>query len=213
MTDLGGNLDLLAALCGTEDLLMDLLEEPEAVADALAAIDALWIRWYDRLDAIIAPASDGLRGCWMQLLSRGPFYPLQCDFAAMIAPALFAEQVVPSLRRLADHLGRAVFHLDGPDMVAHLPHVCSVPQIHAVQWTPGAGQPGEQDPVWYDCYRRIIDAGRKVVLLCFPPDPEALRRLFRALPADAFYIHVEGPDRATGLAMQAVVDSAGPCSG
>lgn len=209
MTDLGGNLDLLSALHGAEDLLMDLIEEPEAVAAALAAIDRLWIAWYDELDAVIAPASDGLRGCWMQLLSQQPFYPLQCDFAAMLSPDHFGEQVRPSLQRLSDHLGRAVFHLDGPGMIGHLQHVCSVPQIHAVQWTPGAGQPDVHDPAWFDLYRRIIDAGRKVILLCFPPDVAAVRQLTEALPAREFYIHCEGPDAATGEALQRILDRAG----
>jgi 5-methyltetrahydrofolate--homocysteine methyltransferase len=198
MTDLGGALDLLAALRSSGALLMDLVESPEAVGRAMARLDALWTQQYAELDAICTSANGPVRGCWMQLLSAEPFYPLQCDFAAMISPQMFRDFVTPSLRRCGGFLGRAIFHLDGPDMIQHLPHVTCVEEVRAVQWTPGAGQPDVDDPQWHHLYRQIIDAGRQVVLLCYPPDAGRLRRLFEALPAESFYLLIEGPDRATG---------------
>ena len=197
MTDLGGNLDLLSALRGPAELMIEMMERPEDVQRALEAIDTLWTRWYDRLDRIITPPG-GPRGCWMQILSASPFYPLQCDFAAMISPEMFGQFVKPSLERITSHLGRSVFHLDGPNMVGHLPHVCSVGGLHAIQWTPGAGNPPVEDPHWHGLYRQIIELGCKVVLLCFPPDVTAVRTLLDSLPAGGFYLHFEGPDRVTG---------------
>ncbi len=198
MTDLGGNFDLLSALCGTTQLLMNLMDKEAQVHAALERLDEMWMLWYRRFDGIFAPASHGYRGCWMQIVSDSPFYCLQCDFGAMISPEMFRDFVRPSLVRIAGQLGRAVFHLDGPQMRAHLPHICDVPEIHAVQWTPGAGNPGVEDPAWFNMYREIIDRGCKLVLLCFPPEPDMVERLFAALPANEFYLHFEGPDRATG---------------
>lgn len=201
MTDLGGALDLLAALHTSNDLLMALVTEGRKVSDAMEQVDKLWIDAFSRLDAICTRANGELRGCWMQLISRQRFYPLQCDFAAMISPEMFRDFVTPSLRRCGAFMGRAIFHLDGPSMIGHLPHITSVEQIRAVQWTPGAGQPDVDDEGWFDLYRRIIDAGRKVILLCYPPDEAKLRRLFSALPAEAFYLLIEGGDRATAQAL------------
>lgn len=198
MTDLGGALDLLAALRTSNALLMDLIESPLQVQEAMARLDELWMQQYEKLDAICTGANGTVRGCWMQLLSARPFYPLQCDFAAMISPEMFRDFVTPSLRRCAEFLGRAIFHLDGPSMIPHLPHVAAVDQIRAIQWTPGAGRPDVDSPQWHDLYKKIIDAGRKVILLCYPPEADKLRTLFAALPAESFYLLIEGPDRATG---------------
>jgi len=206
MTDLGGNLDTLAALRGAQDLLMDLIDQPEMVQASLEKLDMQWLQWYSRFDRIISESSSSCRSAWMQILSEKPFYPLQCDFGALLSPEMFNEFVRPSLQRIGQGLGRAVFHLDGPAMQGHLPYVFEVPEVHGVQWTPGAGNPDVYDECWFDLYRTIIEGGRKVILLCFPPDAEALQRLFRALPSKEFYIHVEGPDREIGEALQRLVD-------
>jgi hypothetical protein len=76
-----------------------------------------------------------------------------------------------------------------------------VDEIRAIQWTPGAGNPEVEDPGWYDLYTRIIDHGKKVVLLGFPADADAARALFQALPAREFLLHVEGPDAEAGRRM------------
>ncbi len=199
MTDLGGALDLLAALRTSNALLMDLIESPQQVHQAMARLDALWTQQYEKLDAICTGANGAVRGCWMQLLSASRFYPLQCDFAAMICPEMFRDFVTPSLGRCAEFMGRGIFHLDGPSMIPHLPHVACIEEIRAIQWTPGAGQPDIESPQWHDLYKQIIDAGRKVILLCYPPDADRLRTLFSALPAESFYLLIEGPDRPTGL--------------
>jgi 5-methyltetrahydrofolate--homocysteine methyltransferase len=206
MTDLGGALDLLAALRTSNALLMDLIESPRSVNEAMENVDRLWIETFAHFDALCSQANQGLRGCWMQLLSPCPFYPLQCDFGAMISPEMFRDFVTPSLQRCAGAMGRAIFHLDGPGMVPHLPHVTCVEEIRAVQWTPGAGQGDVDDPQWHELYRSVIDAGRKVILLCYPPEPDKLRRLFAALPAESFYLLIEGPDRSTGERVLAAID-------
>jgi len=198
MTDLGGNLDLLAAWRGSTNMVFDMVDQPELVQRVLERADRLWQHWFTAFDAILAPASGGLHGYWMQLISEKPFCCLQCDFAAMLSAEMFRDIVSPSLVRTSKFVGRAVFHLDGPRMQQHLDAICAIPEIHAVQWTAGAGNPGVEDAQWDALYRRIIDHGRKVVLLCYPPNPDALKRLFSKLPSREFYIHVEGPDRISG---------------
>ena len=54
-TDLGGNLDVLASLLGTERLLLDLIDCPEEVERVAGQITNLWLRYYDELDALIRP--------------------------------------------------------------------------------------------------------------------------------------------------------------
>ena len=58
-TDLGGNLDILASFLTTEQLLFDVVEQPEEVLRLVDQITDLWLRYYDELDAIIRPACRG----------------------------------------------------------------------------------------------------------------------------------------------------------
>ena len=53
MTDLGGMLDILASLRGTETLLMDLMTDPDKVKQATVRIRVLWHRYFDELSTII----------------------------------------------------------------------------------------------------------------------------------------------------------------
>ena len=48
-TDLGGNLDILASLRGTQNLLLDLYDCPEVVDRLTAEITRLWLYYYDEL--------------------------------------------------------------------------------------------------------------------------------------------------------------------
>ena len=52
-TDLGGNLDILASFRETGGLLYDLMDHPEHVERLADKITALWLRYYDELDALI----------------------------------------------------------------------------------------------------------------------------------------------------------------
>jgi hypothetical protein len=75
-TDLGGNLDILASLRGTETLLLDLVDHPDEVERLASQITGLWLRYYDELDAIIRPACRGT-SCWTPLFSPGKTYMLR----------------------------------------------------------------------------------------------------------------------------------------
>ena len=90
---------------------------------------------------------------------------MQCDFSAMISPVMFERFVVPSLSEQCAWLDRALYHLDGPDCVRHLDLLLQIPNLHAIQWTPGAGEPGAGDPKWFSLYDRILRAGKSIQAL------------------------------------------------
>lgn len=88
--DLGGILDILAALRTTNELLVDTLDEEAAVIDAACRkIEAVWRARYAGYDRIFAGANGGLRSSWMPIPSKKTYFPLQNDFGAMISPAMF----------------------------------------------------------------------------------------------------------------------------
>ncbi len=155
--DLGGNLDVLASFRTTEGLLMDLYDAPEEVERLSGEITALWLHAYDALDAIIRPTCRGTVP-WAPIWAEGTSYMLQCDFAYMISPAMYARFVLPDLTACCAHLSHGFYHLDGPAQLAHLDALLAIERLRGIQWVPGAGHP--EPECWPEVLRRIVGDGK-----------------------------------------------------
>jgi len=164
VSDLGGNLDILASLRSTWTLLTDLHDDPEMVLKAVEIIDEAWMECYSTLRAIINNSGQSGHTTWLGPWCGTAYYPLQCDFAAMISPEDFARFVMPSLRRASDFLDHSIFHLDGPEQIVHLDQLLSVERIDGIQWVPGDGKPPVFDKTWFPMYEKIQAAGKCLVL-------------------------------------------------
>lgn len=156
-TDIGGNLDILASLRGTQNLLMDLYDSPEEVERLAERITQLWLRYYDELYTIIHSADNGTTS-WTPLWCPERYYMLQCDFAYMISPAMFERFVMPDLLSCCDHLDFSFYHLDGKGQIRHLEMLLSIEGLHGIQWVPGDGQPPAW--VWLQLLKRIRDGNK-----------------------------------------------------
>ena len=156
-TDLGGNLDILAGLRGSERLLLDLTDEPDEVARLVGQITPLWLRYYDELFTLTSAAGRG-NACWGPCWSPGKGYMLQCDFSYMISPAMFERFVMPDLRACCDYLDYGFYHLDGKGEIAHLEQLLSIKRLRGIQWQPGDGQPMADS--WLPLLRRIRAGGK-----------------------------------------------------
>ena len=164
MTDLGGALDILASLRGTESLLFDLIDHPGLVMQMSETINELWFRYYDELDNIFQQKMMGSTN-WMGIWSSKKWYPLQCDFSAMISPKQFEQFVAPYLQEQCQWLDRSIYHWDGPGQIPHLDILLDIPELNGIQWTPGAGDERIGSPKWYSLYKRIQEKGKLLVLL------------------------------------------------
>jgi len=155
-SDLGGNLDILAALRGSQNLLIDLIDQPELVERHSRAITRLWLRYYDELHALLG-ASRGSTP-WAPIWSPERCYMLQCDFSYMISPEMFVRHVLPDLEDCCRHLDHGFYHLDGPGQIPHLDILLGIERLRGIQWIPGAGQPGPGS--WLELLARIKAAGK-----------------------------------------------------
>jgi len=156
-TDLGGGMDILASVRGTQALLLDLYDAPETVACLNAEIANVWRRYYDELYAIIKAADNGMT-YWAPMWCPGRYAMLQSDFAYMISPAMFERFVMPELAFLTHHLDYAFYHMDGKGQIPHLDMLLSLKNLRGIQWVPGAGvAPPEK---WLPLLKRIRDAGK-----------------------------------------------------
>ena len=178
ITDLGGITDIAASLRGSKSLVLDLFRHPNKVKDLSSWILKLWHRYYDELQGIMEETMDG-SSAWMGIWSPKRWYPIQCDFSAMISPKQFEEFALPYLREQCRRLDHTIYHWDGPGQIPHLDLLLSIPELDGIQWTPGAGQPPPDSPRWFPLYKRIQERGKLLVLLGV--SKESVKRLLSEL--------------------------------
>ncbi len=159
MTDLGGNLDILATFRPGEQSIMDLYDHPDEVKRQTWNVHHLWWRHFEELNSILKPTNPG-HTAWAPIFSEEPYYMLQCDFCYMISPDMFDEFVKPELEASCKRLRNAFYHLDGIGQLSHLDSLLSIKELKGVQWIPGDGQPDMTK--WPEVYRKIRAAGKLI---------------------------------------------------
>jgi hypothetical protein len=152
ITDIGGNLDILASLRGSQKLLLDLIDTPDEVDRLTREITSLWLRYYNELYALTASTGRG-NACWGPVWSPGKGYMLQSDFSYMISPSMFERFVIPDLEKCCRYLDYAFYHLDGKGELPHLDQLLSLDRLRGIQWQPGDGQPMADN--WPEVLQRI----------------------------------------------------------
>lgn len=174
--DLGGSADVLLNLRGASNLCMDVLTQPERIPEALDAIYPAWRQAFSELYRIALSNGAALTH-WLGLWSNQPYLVPACDFNFMISPDDFNRLCLPDIARQAATVGRAIFHLDGPGATNHIDALLEVPDIQAIQFTPGEGTPSAL--AWVEMFRKIQAKGRSLLVFCPPGEvlelTEALR--------------------------------------
>jgi hypothetical protein len=67
-----------------------------------------------------------------------------------------------------------IYHLDGPGAIHHLDTLLDLPELHAIQWVPGAGQ--EEIMQWIPLIQRIQSKGKAVTVRVQPEEIDPLLR-------------------------------------
>lgn len=186
-TDLGGNLDILASLRDTQQLLLDLYDAPEEVSRLVSETNRLWLRYYDELFDIIHSTCRGTTA-WAPLWSPGRYYMLQSDFCYMISPRMFERFVLPDLAACCNALDHAFYHLDGRGQIPHLDMLLSLERLRGIQWIPGDGQPPPE--AWLPLLRRIREAGKLCQVYV---TPGGARTIVKELGGRGFCLCVDQP--------------------
>lgn len=188
MNDNCGIIDGLAHLRGTENLLTDMIEEPEFVHAARDKITDAWIRTQAEIFEIVKDNNlGGSSHGWMHLWSPKRHLQLQCDYACMISPSMFEEFVLPELEDTANAFEHCTYHLDGIEQIRHLDLILSVKGIDNIQWTHVAGQPKTSESI--EALQKIQAAGKGLVLI---PQRDELEFLMKNLSHKGLQIVVGG---------------------
>lgn len=188
MPDLAEGLDVLAALSGTENVLMDIMEEPETVEHRLRQINEIYFRVFDELYEIIREG-DEMAFCYFSLWGPGKVTKLQCDISIMIGEENFRRFAQPYLWEQCRRIPYTLYHLDGVGAIRHLDALLEIEELNAIQWTPGASEPQGGDPTWYSLYRKIR-AGKKSVMASWVR-VEELKPLLDAVGPDGLHLMLD----------------------
>lgn len=161
--DLVEGLDVLGSLKGSDNVLMDLVMNPEETLRQLHEINMVYFRVFDEIYDIINV--DGEMGfCYFSLWAPGKVAKLQADLSIMISEEDYRTFCQPFLREQCNNIDYTLYHLDGVDAIRHLDAVLEIENLKAVQWTPGYGQPQGGNPKWYPLYKRILSSGKSVMI-------------------------------------------------
>jgi hypothetical protein len=161
MPDLMEGLDILAALRGTDTVLMDTVLNPELLDRQLQQVNDIYFRVYDELYDIIKE-DDGMAFCYFSIWGPGRVSKLQSDISIMIGEEDYRRFVQPYIRQQCQKLDYSLYHLDGVGAIRHLDALLEIEELDAIQWTPGVGEPQGGDPKWYDLYKRILAGGKSI---------------------------------------------------
>jgi hypothetical protein len=157
---LGGMTDILAGLYGTENLLIDMIAKPQAVARAMEHVKRIWIELFDEVHAIIAESGNPGDVGWAGIWAPGTTFPLQEDSSYMISNEMFRTFCLPHLLDQMAAMDCPFYHLDGIGALNHLDTLLEIDALAVIQWVPGAGK--ERLDQWYEVIRRILDANKSV---------------------------------------------------
>lgn len=184
ITDLGGNLDILASLIGSTRLAMEMLDNPDEVARLCEEIRQVWLDCYDQLKGFINIETRGST-CWAAVWAPERYYMFQSDFAYMISPEMFKRFVVPDLKMCAETIPYAFYHLDGKGQIRHVDQLLALDGLRGIQWIPGDGAPPPEE--WLSLLEKIIAGDKRCQLYV---SAEGARRIVNELGGKGFALYI-----------------------
>ncbi|MCL2462151.1 MAG: hypothetical protein FWF44_05745 [Defluviitaleaceae bacterium] len=183
LTDFHPGGDHIAALRDPQTLATDLLEYPEFVKAKLKSSNVEYFAAFDHFLHMLQKAETPVAS-WLPVTARESMYIPSNDFSCMISTKMYEEFFYDGIRDECRHYGRSIYHLDGPGALRHLDAICTIPELNAFQWVPGAGR--EQVAPWIGVFKRMLAAGKSI--MAFPQNMDDLRVLMDNLPSKGVYI-------------------------
>ena len=188
MPDLMEGLDVLAALKGTDRVLLDTVMQPEILEQQMQQINDIYFKVFDELYDIIREG-DEMAFCYFSSWAPGKMSKLQSDISTMISQDDYRRFVQPFIREQCQKIDYTLYHLDGVGAMHHLPALLEIEELNAIQWTPGVGEPQGGSTKWYDLYKKIL-AGGKSVMACWVTLDE-LKPLLDHIGADGVHLEMD----------------------
>ena len=179
--DLGGSLDTVAALRGSEQMCLDIADEPHRVRDLTDRLAEVWKQMYDVQVELVRPYADGGSCVWLPLWGPGRVGIVQDDLGCLVSAEDYRRCAMPGIRSMLAHVDHGVYHFHA--VARHLLDVLlETPEIHAIQYGVDPNAPPITECI--DDLVRIQQAGKglfvgilqphEVKPMCDALDPTAL---------------------------------------
>ena len=188
MPDLMEGMDVLAAIKGTDKVLLDTVMQPEVLERQMQQINDIYFRVFDELYDIIREG-DEMAFCYFSSWAPGKMSKLQSDISTMISVDDYRRFVQPFIREQCQKIDYTLYHLDGVGAMHHLDALLEIEELNAIQWTPGVGEPQGGSPKWYDLYKKILSHG-KSIMACWVTLDE-LRPLLDNIGGDGVHLEMD----------------------
>ena len=188
MPDLMEGMDVLAAMKGTDKVLLDTVMQPEILEQQMQRINDIYFQVFDQLYEIIREG-DEMAFCYFSAWAPGKMTKLQCDISTMISVDDYYRFVQPFIREQCQRIDYTFYHLDGVGAVHHLPALLEIEELNAIQWTPGVGEPQGGSPNWSDFNKKIVAAGKSVMACSVTLDE--LRPLLDNIGGDGIHLEMD----------------------
>lgn len=177
VTDLGGILDILSSFLGPKEVILTMKRRPDIIDTCREILLEKTLKIYDDLQNIISKYNDGCNA-WLNVWNKKRWYPIQCDFCAMLNPTWFKRFALPDIIAQAAHMDYSIYHLDGPNALVHLDDLLSISELTGIQWVPGDGREPMGHEKWYPIYKKIQAAGKNIVNTVTPSRLSTMYRNF-----------------------------------
>lgn len=187
VSDNAGVMDALAAIRGSEELLMDMMAEPEFVEEALRRLLPIYKQTEEELFDVVAENNQGSVLAWMHMWAPKRFAQMQCDLSVMISAEMFNRFVMPELEELSSWLDYPLYHFDGMEQIRHLDALLSIEKLRAIQWVAVEGQPSPTE--FIPVLQKIQKAGKGLVIQAKPHEVE---KLLDHLSSNSLHLTISG---------------------
>lgn len=160
--------DLLAMVIGGDQFLLSLTDRPEWTRQVILKLAQNRIELLQHFFRMSRDIHEYWYGnvSWMPFWAPELYMSEQSDISCMLSPKMFDAFIVPELELDGRAFKNLWYHLDGQSAFQHLPRLCSLPFIRAIQFMPMAGTP-HNGPAHLDLYKKIQAAG-KIVHISVP---------------------------------------------
>jgi len=161
-TDMHPGLDCTAAILGTENTFIQIVDDPDFVNAVTAKCNEEFYRVMEQFDKKLK-AHNQLSVTWMNIPSFETMHIPSCDHASMISRDMFGEMELPFILDEVKHFKHNIFHVDGKGVANQIDALLQINEIQAFQWVQGLGV---DKPImqWVPFIKKIQAAGKSVVV-------------------------------------------------
>ncbi|MFX0098437.1 MAG: hypothetical protein ACFFCS_02575 [Candidatus Hodarchaeota archaeon] len=160
---MNGTTDMLQSLRGTTNFIRDMMKEKDLVKKALDQVQVAFQETVDAFWGEIKKKREG-SGSFIGVWAPGNAPSVQCDALAYIGPRQFKQFALPYITADLENADYGTYHLDGPGAIKFLHDLLEIPGLDLIQWVEGAGNPDGVALQWYPLVRKVLEAGKRIIL-------------------------------------------------